>query len=128
MFYQALLIQARSWINLTVINTYYYFSFNYLLLFLSTNRVYSVSCSCLIDITCWNLITFFQDQLLFHSQYLHSVTITLPVIILTAISFYLSGVFCELCFIDILLDTDHFLQYQLLTPPKYSFRFSQQNS
>lgn len=65
MFYQALLIQTRSWIDLTVIYTYYHSFLTTYCYFSLLIQVNSVSC---------------------------------------------------LCFIDILLDTDHFLQYQLLTP------------
>lgn len=69
MFYQALLIQTRSWIDLTVIYTYYHSFLTTYCYFSLLIQVNSVSC---------------------------------------------------LCFIDILLDNDHFLQYQLLTPLKYS--------
>lgn len=164
MFYQALLIQTRSWIDLTVIYTYYHS-------FLTTNCYFSfliqensVSCLCFIDISCWRLITFFSisyydtfiviNILTIISFWLYqfysvscvfywylagdlslsSVSVTIPLTILT-FSYYYSHsnytywyfillirccILWVVCFIGILLDTDHFLQYQLLTPPKYS--------
>lgn len=60
MFYQALLIQTRSWIDLTVIYTYYHSFLTTYCYFYLLIQVNSVSCLCFIDISFWKLITFFS--------------------------------------------------------------------
>lgn len=166
MFYQALLIQTRSWIDLTVIYTYYQSfltTYCYFSLLIQEN---SVSCLCFIDISWWRLTNFFSisyydtfiviNILIIISFWMYqlysvsfvfywylagdwslsSVSVTIPLSIITGtFSYYYSHSNCTfcyffllirccilwvVCFIGILLDTDHFLQYQLLTPLKYS--------